>query len=159
MSNLQNPQSTASQPESEQHDSIGAKEVLAQVFQAFATGNLKVLVDLVAEDAVMEFPFAPLGRPRHVEGKDNIIAYNREVMSISKGTTFTDLEIHQTTDPDCIIVEMTGHGFVIATGNTFERRYIDVFRTKNGRIQSVRDYWNPQESPTSKDNGVTLQQF
>ena len=141
--------------DSQNQKAMGAEEVLTQVFESFTTGNLKGLVDLIAEDAVMEFPFAPPGRPRHVEGKDNIIAYNREVMSISKATSYTDLEIYQTTDPDCIIVEMTAHGFVIATGNTFERRYIDVFRTKNGRIQFIRDYWNPQESPSQGINGVS----
>lgn len=150
MSDLQNPQSTADQFPSARQDSMGAAEVLAQVFQAFTTGNLKALADLLVEDMVMEFPFAPPGRPRRVEGKENIIAYNREVMSISKDTSYTDLEIHQTTDPDCIIVEMIGHGTVIATDNPFERRYIDVFCTKNGRIQFVRDYWNPQESLTVK---------
>ena len=129
---------------------MGAEEVLTQVFQTFKTGNLKALVDLLAEDMVMEFPFAPPGRPRRVEGKENIIAYNKEVMSISKGTDYTDLEVYQTTDPNCIIVEMTGHGTVTATGNPFERRYIDVFRTENGHIKFVRDYWNPQESPTIK---------
>jgi uncharacterized protein len=128
----------------------GANEVLAQVFQAFTTGNIKESVDLMAEDIVMEFPFAPPGRPRFVEGKENIIAYIKEVMSNSQGTGYTDIEIHQTTDPDCIIVEMIGHGTVTTTGNSFERRYIDVFRTKNGRIQYVRDYWNPQDSPTFK---------
>ncbi len=137
-------------PDLQNRQVIGAEEVLAQVFQAFTTGNLKSVIGLLAEDMVMEFPFAPPGRPRRVEGKENIIAYNKEVMSISKGTGYTDLEIHQTTDPDCIVVEMTGHGTVIATGKPFERRYIDVFRTKNGRIQFVRDYWNPQESPTVK---------
>ena len=150
MSDLQKSQSMADQSSSARQDSMGAAEILTQVFQAFTTGNLKVLVDLITEDAVMEFPFAPPGRPRRVEGKDNIIEYNMQVLSISKVTGYTDLEIHQTTDPDCIIVEMTGHGTVLATGNAFERHYIDVFRTKNGRIQYVRDYWNPQESPTFK---------
>ncbi len=150
MSDLKNSQSTADRSPSVRQDSMGAAEVLAQVFQAFTTGNLKVLVDLLAEDMVMEFPFAPPGRPRRVEGKDNIIEYSMQVLSISKATGYTDLEIHRTIDPDCVIVEMTVNGTVLATGNAYERRYIDVCRTKNGRIQFIRDYWNPQESPTVK---------
>jgi Ketosteroid isomerase-related protein len=76
--------------------------------------------------------------------------YSQAVLGIAPITGYTDIEMHRTTDPDCIIVEMKGHGTVVATGNSFERRYIDVFRTKNGRIQFIRDYWNPQESPTVK---------
>ncbi len=148
MFDSRNPQSTAGQPSSAQQESMGAAKVLEQIFEAFKTENFQVLLDLIAEDAVMEFPFATPGRPRRVEGKDNIIEYNIQVMSLSKATGFTDIEIHRTADLDCVIVEMTGHGTVLATGNTFERRYIDVFHTKSGRIQFVRDYWNPQESPT-----------
>ena len=151
MSDLQNAQPTAGQSSSARQDSMGAAEALKQIFEAFKTGNLEVLIDLIAEDAVMEFPFAPPDRPRRVEGKENIIKYNMQVLSISKITGYTDLEIHHTIDPDCVIVEMTGHGTVLATGNTFERRYIDVCRTKDGRIEFIRDYWNPQESPTAKE--------
>ncbi|WP_099469323.1 nuclear transport factor 2 family protein [Konateibacter massiliensis] len=147
MSNLQDPQLTASQTQSVQHDYIGAVEVLKQVFEIFQTGNLRALTDLIAEDAVMEFPYAPPKRPRRVEGKDNIIKYNKAILNIVKVSDFTDVEIHCTVDPDCAIVEMTGHGTVLATGDTFSRRYIDVCRTENGRIQFIRDYWNPQESP------------
>lgn len=154
MSDLQNPQSTASQSSSTQQDSMGAAEVLERVLEAFRTGNLQVLIDLMAEDAVMEFPFAPPGRPRRVEGKNNIIKYNQAIMSIATVTGFSNVEIHRMIDPDCVVVEMTGHGIVRATGDAYERRYIDVCRTKNGHIKLIRDYWNPQESPTSKDNGM-----
>lgn len=147
MSDLQNSQSTTGQPQSTQQDSIGAAEVLEQVFELFRTGNLRALVDLIAEDAIMEFPYAPPKRPRRVEGKDNIIKYNKAILGIVKVTDFTDVEVHPMVDSDCVVVEMTGHGTVLATGDTFSRRYIDVCRTKNGRIQFIRDYWNPEESP------------
>jgi ketosteroid isomerase-like protein len=126
---------------------IGAAEVLEQVFEMFRTGNLRAVVDLISEDTVMEFPYAPLKRPRRVEGKNNIIKYNKAIMDIVAVTDFTDVEIHRMIDPNYAVVEMTGHGTVRATGDTFSRRYIDVCRTSNGRIQFIRDYWNPQESP------------
>ncbi len=140
---------------SDSQNSMGAAEVFEQVLKAFQTGNLQTLIDLVAEDAVMEFPFAPLSRPRRVEGKNNIIKYNQAILGIATVTGLTDVEIHRMIDPDCVVVELTGHGTVLATGDAYERRYIDVCRTKNGRIKLIRDYWNPQESPTSKNNGVT----
>lgn len=150
MYDLQNSQSTANQPQSAQVSPMGAAEVFEQILEAFKTGKPQVLIDLLAEDAVMEFPFAPSGRPRRVEGKANIIKYNQQVLSIAKVTGYTDLDIHRTIDRDCVIVELTGHGTVLATGDTFNRRYIDVCRTENGRIKFIRDYWNPQESPTAK---------
>ncbi len=73
-----------------------------------------------------------------------------QVMSITKVTGLKEVEIHRMIDPDCVVIEMTGYGTVLATGDAYERRYIDVCRTKNGRIQLIRDYWNPQESPAAK---------
>lgn len=154
MSDLQNPQSTANQPSSAQQDSMGAAEVYEQVLEMYQTGNLLTLIDLMAEDAVMEFPFAPPGRPQRIEGKSNIIKYNQTILGVATVTGFTDVEIHRMIDPDCVVIEMTGHGTVLATGDAYERRYIDVCRTKNGRITFIRDYWNPQVSQISKDNGV-----
>jgi uncharacterized protein len=146
MSDLQNPQSPASPSSSARQDSMGAAEVIGQLFEIFRTGNLQALIDLLAEDAVMEFPFAPPSRPRRVEGKSNIIKYNQAILGSVAFTGMTDVEIHRMIDPDCVVVEMTGHGTVLATGAAYQRRYIDVCRTKNGRIKLIRDYWNPQES-------------
>lgn len=155
MSDLQNPKTKASQPPCERHDCMGAAEVFEQVLEMYRNGNLQSLVDLLAEDAAMEFPFAPPGRPRRVEGKNNIIKYNQAILNSVIVASFTDVEIHRMIDPDCVVVEMIGHGTVLSTGNSYERRYIDVCYTKNGRIQLLRDYWNPQDSQISKDNGVT----
>lgn len=154
MSNLQNSNLTDGESPAAQQDFMGAAEVLEQVFEMFRTGNLRALLDLIAEDAVMEFPYAPPKRPRRVEGKNNIIKYNKAILDIVKVTDFTDVEIHRMIDPDYVVVEMTGHGTVLATGDTFSRRYIDVCRIRNGRIQFIRDYWNPQESQTFRDSEV-----
>jgi len=147
MSNLKNPQSMASQSLSAGQDFKGAGEVFEQMFKIFETGNLEAMFDLLAEDAVMEFPFAPPKRTRQVKGKNNIIKYNQGILGIVKFKGMKDVEIYRTTDPECIIVEMTGYGTILATGDPFERRYIEVCRTKNGRIKLIRDYWNPQDSP------------
>ena len=124
-----------------------AAEVFEQVFELIRAGNVHALFDMMAEDVVMEFPFAPPSRPRRVEGKNKIIMYNQAILDIVSFSHFTDVEIHRMINPDWVVVEMTSHGTVLATGKTFERRYIDVCRTKNGRIKLIRDYWNPQESP------------
>jgi uncharacterized protein len=140
MSNLKNPQSMASQSPSARQDFMGAAQVFEQMFELFKTGNVQAISDLMSEDAVMEFPFAPPKRPRQVKGKNNIIEYNQAILGIVAFTGMTDVEIYRTIDPDCVIVEMTGHGTILETGDTFERRYIEVCRTKNGRIKLIRDY-------------------
>ncbi len=147
MSDLQNTQATAGQSTSAQQTTMRAAEIFEQMFEIFQTGNLKAMFDLIAEDAVMEFPFAPSKRPRQVKGKDNIMKYNLNILDIVSFTGMTDVEIYRTIDPDCAIIEMTGNGTILATGGTFKRRYIEVCRTENGRIKLIRDYWNPQDTP------------
>ncbi|HBE81074.1 MAG TPA: phenazine biosynthesis protein PhzA/PhzB [Firmicutes bacterium] len=152
MSDLQNLKSTASQTSSVQHNSMGAAEVFEQVLEVYRTGNPQPLIDLLAEDTVMEFPFAPPSRPRRIEGKNNILKYLQAIQGSITVTSFTDVEIHRMIDPDCVVVEMTGHGTVLATGDAYERRYVEVCHTKNGHIHLLRDYWNPLASPGTGSN-------
>lgn len=51
--------------------------------------------------------------------------------------------VHATTDPDVTIVEFEGFGSGVATGESYDQRYISVIRTDAGRIMHYRDYWNP----------------
>lgn len=100
-------------------------------------------LDMVAENGVMEFPYSPPGLPtrlvgkaaiaRHLESLGDMIAFDR----MGKPT------IHATTDPDVTIVEFEGFGSGVATGESYDQRYISVIRTDAGRIMHYRDYWNP----------------
>ena len=58
-------------------------------------------------------------------------------------TTSPDLRIHQTTDPETIVVEMRGVGRLVETDAPFDMTYIAVVTVRDGRITSYRDYWNP----------------
>lgn len=153
MSDLQNLKSTAGQPSSVQP--MGAAEVLEQALEGFRTGNLQPLTDLMAEDAVWEFPYAPPDR-RRIEGKSNIVKFFQAFLSSAAVIDFKDIEIHRMVDPDCVVAELTGCRTVRTTGTVFEGRYVEVCHTKNGFIKLYREYWNPQSSPAhvSRDNGA-----
>ncbi|MFF1724808.1 nuclear transport factor 2 family protein [Streptomyces sviceus] len=105
--------------------------------------NIPAWVDLWAEDGLMEFPFAPAGRPQRLEGKEAVAAYMRPYPDHIDLHDFPDLRIHQTTDPQTIVVEMRGVGRLVQTGAPFDMTYIAVVTVRDGRITSYRDYWNP----------------
>ncbi|WP_433190600.1 nuclear transport factor 2 family protein [Actinoallomurus sp. CA-150999] len=105
--------------------------------------NVPGWVDLWAEDGVMEFPFAPQGWPGRLEGKEAIAAYMRGYPDHIDLHDFPDVRIHQTTDPETIVVEMRGVGRLVETGRPFDMTYIAVVTVQDGRIVSYRDYWNP----------------
>ncbi|MEU0075060.1 nuclear transport factor 2 family protein [Streptomyces sp. NPDC006332] len=100
-------------------------------------------VGLWAEDGVMEFPFAPEGWPRRLEGKGAVAAYMDGYPDHIDLHDFPDLRIHQTTDPRTIVVEMRGVGRLVETDGPFDMTYIAVVTAQDGRITSYRDYWNP----------------
>ncbi len=100
-------------------------------------------VALWAEDGVMEFPFAPEGRPRRLEGREAVAAYMRPYPDHIDLHDFPDLRIHETTDPGTIVAEMRGVGRLVETGRPYDMTYIAVVTVRDGRITSYRDYWNP----------------
>ncbi|MFJ4691794.1 nuclear transport factor 2 family protein [Streptomyces sp. NPDC088766] len=105
--------------------------------------DIPAWVDLWAEDGVMEFPFAPDGWPRRLQGREAVAAYMRHYPDHIDLHDFPDLRIHQTTDAQTIVVEMRGVGRLAASGAPFDMTYIAVVTVRDGRIASYRDYWNP----------------
>jgi ketosteroid isomerase-like protein len=98
---------------------------------------------LWAEDGFLEFPFAPDGWPKRLEGREAIAAYLRHYPDHIDLHDFPELRIHQTADPGTIVVEMRGVGRLVEPGRPFDMTYIAVVTVRDGRIASYRDYWNP----------------
>jgi uncharacterized protein len=102
-------------------------------------------IGLWAEDGVMEFPFAPPGRPARLEGREAIAEYMRPYPDHIDLHDFpeADLRIHETVDPCTVVVEMRGVGRLVPTDGPFDMKYIAVVTVEGGRFTSYRDYWNP----------------
>ncbi len=100
-------------------------------------------VDMMADDFVMEFPFARPGMQTRIEGRSAVLAY---LMTVGQGVSIdsvSNVVVHDTADPEVVIVEFEGHGRSVKTGEAYEPRYISVIRTRGGRMVHYRDYWNP----------------
>ncbi|MFI8454416.1 nuclear transport factor 2 family protein [Kitasatospora sp. NPDC085464] len=106
-------------------------------------GDVPGWVGLWAEDGVMEFPFAPPGWPRRLDGREAVAAYMRDYPDHIELHDFPEVQIHRTTDPATVVVEMRGVGRLVRTGGPFDMTYIAVVTVRDGRFTSYRDYWNP----------------
>jgi ketosteroid isomerase-like protein len=100
-------------------------------------------IDLWAEDGVFEFPFAPPGFPRRLEGKAAVRDYITDYPNHIDLAAFHDVQVHPTVDPDVLIVEMSAEGRMVATGKPYVMSYIYVLTVRDGKIVGYRDYWNP----------------
>lgn len=100
-------------------------------------------LDMVADNGVMEFPYSPPGLPNRLDGKAAIARHLEGLGDMIAFDRMGEPTIHATTDPDVTIVEFEGFGRGVATGESYDQRYISVIRTHAGRIVHYRDYWNP----------------
>jgi len=115
------------------------KRALGSLVDQEADGFLS----LMAEDAVMEFPYAPSGQPREVTGRAALAPYVAHVASFITIDSIEAPRVHQTADPAVVILEFTGKGRAVASGQPYRQDYISVIETGGGRIIRYRDYWNP----------------
>lgn len=103
----------------------------------------KNFIELMSEEFVMEFPYARPGMPTRVEGRAAVLAH---LMKVGEGLTVdsrSDVVVHETTDPEVVIIEFNGHGRALKTGEPYENRYVSIIRARGGKIVHFKDYWNP----------------
>jgi ketosteroid isomerase-like protein len=118
-------------------------EVFATAMTAISSGDVEGWLAQCTDDVVVEFPFAPPGRPRRVAGRDAVGQYLKAYPGQIEFDEVTNLDVHQTVDPDTAVIEMTATGRVKATGAPYEMSYVVVLKTVDGRMSLYRDYWNP----------------
>lgn len=104
--------------------------------------DIGAAVELLADDAVLEIPLAPPGLPDRFEGKAAIEAFLSSSQVFSK-LDFHDIAVHETSDPELVVVEFRSSGTFTATGLNYANRYALVVRARNGRIVLYREYFNP----------------
>jgi len=99
--------------------------------------------EMFAEDGVMEFPYAPPGGVRRLDGRAAVAAYMPGIDSLIRFDRFTAPTIYRTTDPGVVILDYEGFGQGVATGLPYEQRYLSVITARDGRIAHYLDFWDP----------------
>jgi uncharacterized protein len=100
--------------------------------------------DLLAEDVVVEFPFALPGRPGRIEGRQRFLDFanpQRAALPVHFDDCRT-VAIHDTTDPDTIVVEYELTGTVTTTNRQATAAFIAVLTFEDGKVKRWREYQN-----------------
>jgi ketosteroid isomerase-like protein len=130
---------------------LQSNEARYQEAQAFLQRYTQYLIErdidgwigLLDDHFVIEFPFAPQGRPGRVEGKSALHTYIQAVGDNIEFISIPQQQIHLTLDPEIILVEITCKVCIISTGRVVDNKYVWVMRIKDGKLIHQRDYWNP----------------
>jgi len=99
------------------------------------------MLGLFAPDVVFEFPYAPDGLPRRLEGRAALAAHLERLGPL---LTFGPMELGAVhAAGETVIFEFSCTGAGVRTGAPYNQRYISVVTLREGRIAHYRDYWNP----------------
>jgi uncharacterized protein len=120
---------------------------IARIFTAHLAligTDVEAWSDLLAEDAVVEFPYAAaLSSPSRLEGKPAIYTYMKNAVAQMQNWVFTDIREYQTPIPTVLLAEFHGEAVFVATGQPYQQDYVVRLETHNGKIIYYREYWNP----------------
>ncbi len=121
----------------------GAREVLECFRRAAISQSADDMRGVYAVDAVHEFPFTRPGLPSRLEGRDDIVTWIAAGWQASPLTYegYRTLAVHDTGDPETIIVEQEALGTSTVTG-AFALPNIVVLTVRHGQITRLRDYVN-----------------
>jgi ketosteroid isomerase-like protein len=131
------------------HDQVQAAPNRARfVFERLQHATLArdpQIAELFAADGVIEWPFARAGAPTRIVGQPAI----RSLYTTWFGAppleyqAFTATVVHETANPDVIVVEYDIHGVTTSSRTPFQLRVIRTIRVKDGQIVLLREYMNP----------------
>jgi len=96
------------------------------------------LPGLYAEDTVVELPFSPSARV--MRGRKEIAEHFAGAPARPLRLSAKNIVVHETTDPEVVVVEYDYDGEVTTNGRTFTSPNVIVMRVRDGRIVSSRDY-------------------
>jgi uncharacterized protein len=116
-------------------------EWFARAVESLATGDVDGWMAIYARDAVHEFPFAPEGATRRLEGRDAIAAYMSQLPARIRFGPLSDVRVREAGNE--LIVEATGHHRRVADDAPRELSYVWFITHEDGRVSHFRDYMNP----------------
>lgn len=120
-----------------------AVELLQRSLDTFLAKDMRGWSLHCADNVVAEFPFAPEGSPRRLEGREALYEYLRNYPSVINVRSIPQLRIYATDDPNVAIAEWSASGEVLTNGNPYEMSYATFVTFKGGLIVNYREYWDP----------------
>ncbi len=116
---------------------------LAQFLANVVNSKHRELLEMLSEDAEMEFPYHLPTTPAQLVGKPEIERFFAGFGDFLVLEETRLIAAHETADPNVGILEYEGQGKAAKTGRPYRQKYITVLTFHNGKIRHWKDYWNP----------------
>ncbi|GII51894.1 hypothetical protein Pth03_02830 [Planotetraspora thailandica] len=118
------------------------RDAFTQWQQSILSGSAGTGGVPLADDVVVEWPFNPPERPRRIDGRaafEAVARAGRAALPV-RFEEFSDVVVHETSDPEVVVAEYRLGGTVLATGRRASAPFILVLRVRDGQIVHVREY-------------------
>ena len=126
------------------------RAALTGAVAAINAGDAAAQMGHYTDDLVLEFPYAD--PPKRMQGKDVVLPYLANALALFE-LDLRVVEVHETTDPDEVVVEAAATGTFVPNGAPYENRYVIVYGFRDGLICRQREYYNPLAAQRSAAAG------
>jgi hypothetical protein len=123
---------------------LSPRQTVERFLRAAVSPDPGDMADCYADRFVIEMPFASgLGPERSEFTRAEIRARFAAGAAVRRYTAVPDLRVHQTADPDVLVVEYRLDGTRTADGGQFSLAFVMVLTFRDGLIVHSRDYSDP----------------
>ena len=124
--------------------SSSARQIIERFLEAAVSPAPGDMADCYAERFVIEMPFAAgLGPERMESTREELRARFTAGLAARRYTRAVDVRIHETADPEVVVVEYRLEGRKGADASPFSLAFVMVVTVRDGLIVHSRDYSNP----------------
>ena len=122
------------------------RATVVRLIDAISAMDEAALRPLLADDAIMELPFAPPAFPASKSGGDAMAAGIGGAGRFFTKFRMTPRAFYPSPETNSIIVETDSEG-TLHNGGSYSNRYIMLFRFRGNKIILWREYFNPSRVP------------
>jgi ketosteroid isomerase-like protein len=137
---------SASSPASpaSQVSQVSPRQTIERFLAAAVSPSPGDMADCYAERIVIEMPFASGLVPERTETtREELRARLAAGAAARRYTALRDVRVHETADPDVIVLEYRLDGTRLADGEEFTMAFVMVLTFRDGLIAHSRDYTDP----------------
>ena len=109
---------------------------------ALAVSDADAIAEMWTEDAILEFPFAPRGFPRKVQGAAAIDKYFRDALAAVTPIAYPNRVVTPLADPDACVIEFDSQLTVGDDPTVRENSYITIVRVRDDRIAHFKEHYD-----------------
>jgi uncharacterized protein len=134
-------------------------KVVRDYVDAMNAWDFDALRALTDEKIVCELPYAPEGFPERLDGRDDLLEFQRAVTGFLEAANLSDLRLETYhSDPGQIVAEYRSDTVLRPMNTPYRNRYVSRFTVRNGKITYLAEFFDPIRLVVAMGGSVDTQQ-